>query len=646
MVKKPGWLFFALLIYLSVIAFHISFAEISRETKHKIDPSLYLLLNKIEKRLPAALSTMEVYMDNSEPQESVVGILVKSSYDIRDIVNSLGGTTGSRHGDIYTATLPLEAVPVLAEQQSVMYIEASRKMENNLDFALPKSGAAILHDLPVPAGLTGKGVIIGFTDTGIDFEHQDFRDENDNSRVLYIWDHSVNGTRPAGFNYGAEFDFGDINSGNLNHKDEDGHGSHVAGIAVSDGSATGNYKGVAPEANIIMIKNSGQDLFNRGLTTRGTLDGYDYIRTKAHELNMRHVINTSQGTTLGPHDGKTLFEQAVNNDVAEGSVIVVSAGNYGNAPIHAEAFVDPDSGVTLLFSIAQEGEISGDDIEIDIWFETDDYLEAQVAGPTVDFQDKVSILQTKIFDTVDGRISVVSELFSPLNQDNRIMVIIDNLGSEATEIARGFWKIRLTAFPGNTLPAGGEVDAWFERNDPVSFIRHVDFDETLGMPACADSAITVGSYNNRTGSMDDISGFSSRGPRRDDVLKPDITALGGGIISVLSSQSDDDPSGDDLHTQKSGTSMSTPFVAGAAALLLQADSTLKPGQVKSILMNSARVGLFTGEVPNNEWGAGKLDILSAVRPFISDAQVSGVVKDSVSGEGIAAEIVFEISEQP
>ncbi len=646
MNRNSGWLFYSILLILILFFLQTAFAALTQQTKRKIDPALFLLFDKIEKRLPAVSSSIDCAIRENEPRKSVVGILIKSSDDVRTAVESLGGTVGSQHGDIYTAILPVISIPELAEKEHVVYIEASRSMENNLEFALPKTGAAILHDLAAPANLTGKGVIIGFTDTGIDFEHEDFKDENGDSRILYIWDHSLGGTRPAGFNYGAEFNHDKINSGSINHKDENGHGSHVAGIAVGDGSSTGKFKGVAPDANIIMVKNNGEDLFNRGQTTRGTLDGYDYIRGKANELNMRHVINTSQGTTMGPHDGTSLFEQAINNDVADGSIIVVSAGNYGNDRLHAEAFVDPDSGVTLVFNIAAEGDISGNDIEMDIWFETNDYLEVQVGGPTIGYQDKVSILQNRTFDTADGRISVISELYSPLNMDNRIMIIIDNNGTEATEIKRGTWRVKFTQFPGNGLPDGGEIDAWFERNDPVRFTRHVDYQETLGMPSCADSAITVGSYNNRTGSMDDISDFSSRGPRRDGALKPDITSLGGGIISVLSSQSENDPAGDDLHTQLSGTSMSTPFVAGAAALLLQADPTLKPGQVKKILMDSARADLFTGDVSNIEWGAGKLDILSAVRSFVSTAPVTGVVKDSVSGEGIAAEIEFELANQP
>lgn len=646
MNRNSRRLFCSIFLILVIFSLHTAFASITQQTKRKIDPALFLLFNNVEKRLPAVFTSIECAMNENEPGKSVVGVLLKSSADIRSDVQSLGGTVGSQHGDIYTAVVPVLSIPELAEKEYIDYIEASRTMENNLDFALAKTGATILHDLTAPANLTGKGVIIGFTDTGIDFKHEDFKDESGNSRVLFIWDQSLNGTRPDAFSYGVEFDQDDINSGSINHKDENGHGSHVAGIAAGDGSSTGKYRGVAPDANIIMVANRGDDLFNRGQTTRGTLDGYDYIRGKANELNMPHVINTSQGTTMGPHDGTTLFEQAINNDVAHGSVIVVSAGNYGNDRLHAEAVVDPDSGVTLVFSIAAEGDISGNDIEMDIWFETNDYLEIQVGGPTVGYQDIVSILQNRTFDTADGRISVISELYSPLNMDNRIMVIIDNDGSGAAEIKRGTWRVKLTQFPGNGLPDGGEIDAWFERNDPVGFTRHVDYRVTMGMPSCADSAITVGSYNNRTGSIDDISDFSGRGPRRDGALKPDITSLGGGIISVLSSESDGDPIGDDFHTQLSGTSMSTPFVTGAVALLLQADPSLKPGQIKKILMNSARADLFTGDVPNFDWGYGKLDILSALRSYVSTAEVSGVVTDSLSGDGIAAEIVFELANQP
>ncbi|MEW5798223.1 MAG: choice-of-anchor D domain-containing protein [Bacteroidota bacterium] len=574
--------------------------------KKKIDASLQHVI-AAKAAFPAQrIQTIESYAAGERLAESlgdVVGVLIKSKGQIHDYVRSIGGVVGSRHGDIYTALVPLNAVSQIAQQQSVSYIEASRRLYTSLQLSLSKTGADVLHALADPTKrLTGKGVIIGFTDSGINTDHPNFRTADGKTRILYVWDQyaTSGGTPPTGFTYGIEKDAAAINSGLWSMYDGGMHGTHVSGIAAGNGLPAKQYVGMAPEANIIMVANKGDDLFNRGLTTVGTLDGYDYIRTKAKALGRRFVINTSQGTNLGPHDGTTLFEQALNNDVADGNIVCLAAGNEAISNRHASAIVTTSVPQEIEFQITGSSSLT---IPMEVWYETGDRLVTRLKKSSqASFPMIVQAVDTTAIYSFDSiTVSITSKIGSPLNGDNQLYITF-----QPTMYLSSFkMKFQFSAASGNLLPDGGRVDLWWERNYSVRFLTNVDPSMTFGIPAGADSAITVASYNNTSGSFgleNEISTFSGRGPRRDGAVKPDIAGIGGNVTSSIGSSG---------YSSNSGTSMSSPHVAGAVALLLQQDSTLTNYQVKKKLLNAATADEITGAVPNATWGYGRLNVLKA-----------------------------------
>ena len=604
---KTPYRVFLLLTFIVVpviVLYAQSINTLQPHVRNKIDPLLQQVIVLKEQSPKRLLKTIESYAAGtrlSTTTGDVVAVLIQCTHDIHEYIRSIGGMVGSQHGSIYTALIPVQSVAQIAQQGMVSYIEVSRWLFPSLDLSRAKTGADILQVFTDPVRrLTGKGVIIGFTDTGVNTTHQNFKMPDGRTRILYVWDQysSRGGFPPEGFSYGIEKDSAAINASTWSMDDFYIHGTHVCGIAAGNGMPSKQYIGMAPEADIIMVSNYGDDLINRGLTTVGTLDGYDYIRTKANALGKRFVINTSQGTNLGPHDGTSLFEQAINADVAKGSIICLAAGNEAISDHHASVRV------TTFTPEEIECKIKGDtsSIPMDIWYKKNDRLMLRIKESAdteyVSLFPAVNSTETYSFNSIN--VTVTTNIGSLLNGDNEIYISFQ----PKNNVNNLRMKLQFSVQPGNTLPDGGRVDLWWERDYLVSFMDHVDQSITIGMPACADSAITVASYNNRPmyGSVDDISTFSGRGPRRDGKIKPDIAGIGGMVISSIFFGGYD---------TLSGTSMSSPHVAGAVALLLQQDTTLTSYQVKQKLLQAATMDEFTGTVPNPIWGYGKLNVLKA-----------------------------------
>jgi len=153
--------------------------------------------------------------------------------------------------------------------------------------------------------------------------------------------------------------------------------------------------------------------------------------------------------------------------------------------------------------------------------------------------------------------------------------------------------------------AAGNAGSWYNR---------------VGIPGCAKKVITVGAVDDNG----KIADFSSWGSTSDDRLKPDLCAAG---VDITAAKANSDP----RYNTRSGTSMATPEVAGAAALLLQCNSSLTPTELKSILLETAEDKWPTG--PDKKYGYGVLDVESAVNRALSKLGPStlAVAKLNMSG---------------
>lgn len=358
---------------------------------------------KLDVGMAAAYRTWQA--DEDLDSDASIAVTLMHTGDLGPI-EALGFQTHSVFGDQVMGQVRFRDVPALLADDAVVWISAGRSSEKHLDTAVrdirarataPVGGAAVdgLWHADVSTGnlthlpnATGKGVIVAVIDTGIDFTHPMFIDKANKTRIIKIWDQTLEPDTIAECppvrllvstdTYGVEFDRTKIQDhldggAEIRHRDCEGHGTHVAGIAAGGTNFTSVFGdaelvGVAPEADIIAVK---IQLGEPELTlhykqsggevswARQFADGVMYCLRTARELGRPVVINMSFGNHSGPGDGlddEARFLDAVldpsqpagDNNFPAGAVVVKSAGNEGEAWGRTARITVPASGQIIV----------------------------------------------------------------------------------------------------------------------------------------------------------------------------------------------------------------------------------------------------------------------------------------------------------
>lgn len=402
-------------------------------------------------------------------------------------------------------------------------------------------------------------------------------------------------------------------------------------------------------------------------------DAAEYIFDYATSVNKPCVINMSLGIHEGPHDGNSTLDKAFDQLAGPGRLLVGSAGNEGDIPLHLQKVFSATNNQLYSFVLFPDNSVAGSTY-VDIWGEPGQTFQVAVhlydrnadqilASTSLINFSAASNSQTNTFKLIDNDlvnpdttgITINNEVF-PGNQKPHAYIKFDNSNQDDSALVV-LVEVRATS---------GGVHVWTERcsftayNKPAPF-RGGDLEYSVGeVGGTGNSVISVGAYNSTLqwtslGGMvtdkaapdellGDIAGFSSIGPTADGRTKPDIAAPGQDIISSSSlfGQSSPDYSvladtmvlGGKVHVFQAlqGTSFSSPMVAGALALALEANSSLTPDQARALLKSSATTDVYTGSIPttgSNTWGWGKLSVLRSLQ------QLNGITSTSTARLGSA-----------
>jgi subtilisin family serine protease len=544
---------------------------------------------------------------------------------------------------VVSGVCSLTALPDIAELPQVHQVESARTMTNDLDRSRPEIRAEQLHT-PHGASATkvrGKGTIVGIIDSGIDYTHADFRTAQGKSRILFLWDQVAAPAAGGSVPFGREYTQSQLNAAlasanpfaKVPHKDDAvGHGTHVAGIAAGNGRANAAFTGIAPEADLIVVAYGG-DKQSLGKSVRAA-EAVSYLVRKADGEPI--AINMSQGMNGGGHAGETLLETRMDLLAREPNVVIVkSAGNEQQQRIHAGGLLA--AGQTLPLGLGVENNDQFSNV-VEVWWGGGDRISVAIQPPESSPLAWVAPGEGQSFTTQAGnRVRVDVDVNADGTGDQRAVVTVAQ--GSAAFIQPGTWKLLLR---GDAI-THGRYDAWIERTnrslagEQMRFLPAVaDNTRTISIPGTARRIITVGSYVTRAVDLGEVEGavspFSSRGPTRYGLQKPEIVAPGQSIISARNHNSGQPANPDAAHTQMPGTSMASPHVAGVAALVLSQQPGLTCEQVKQILMRAARRTGAAATAPDNTWGNGMLDAAAAVAlakktkfPKISQVKVTGTL---------------------
>ncbi len=562
------------------------------------------------------------------------------------------------------------------------------------EFAPPKllsDTARLFHFVdPVHAGsgglstgYTGKNVVIGYVDTGIEWRHPDFMYPDSTTRVYRYWDQSVfTGTPPSPYGYGSVWDSTSIDDLTIGSIDNNVHGSTVAGAGSGNAYANGTNLGMAPESIIVIVESD----FSAPNWTLTVADACDYIFSIADSLGVPAVINLSIGSYSGSHDGNDPASTAMEAllDEKPGRIIVAAAGNSGlKGPYHQHGNVTSDTNF-VWFNNNPVGAFGTNTLFFDLWSDVSEATfdfgfaadkpspDYELRGAT-NFYGATSSLGAVIYDTIwngSNRLATIEVYTSIIGATYNMQVLFTTI-----DTTNYLYRFRTTGTGSYDLWSG----EWLGFNDMVTTIPtsvqmpdiiYYTLPDTLQTIVsswnCSEKVISVGNIQNKFQYIDgnlntyteplgtipgDLCPKSSKGPNRLNITKPDVSASGqvtfGAALWFMKDIPAFYPVLDSglLHYRNSGTSMSSPVVAGIAALYLEKCGKATYQDFKNDLLATAYTDTFTGVVPNNAYGYGKahaLDLLLSTNYSASVIGPSGICDVPVSINISATSIVDSV----
>ncbi len=471
-------------------------------------------------------------------------------------------------------------------------------------------------------GITGEGIRIAVIDSGIDYTHKMFGGVGTKEAFKAVDASVADDNFPTekvvgGYDFvGGDYDPSSVDPNKLipkpdaNPIDQTGHGSHVAGTIAGIGDGIKTYNGVAPDAKLFAFKVFGgptgttaeyvvAKALERALDPNGDFDISDRV----------DVVNMSLGELYGTDE--SLYQRASQVLHKAGVTVVAAAGNSGNKPFVVGIPGTVDENISVAASVdnsphivdydAVSFEVNGEQIlsPFGQGIKTRKLKDIEELKGEVVYLGTGKDLSEEVLEAVEGKVAVFDRGENSFEDKFKAVSSYGVLGVVILNTENGILNMtskRVFGFPAVMVPkfVGDEIKDKINNQETIIF----DFKPTE-------------KYKN-DGIVDRITDFSSRGPRLQDAgFKPEITAPGFQVISAKAG------SGDDARASN-GTSMASPHVAGAVALLKQKRPGLSPDEIKAILMNSSKF-LVHGDYfePVTFQGSGRIDILKALEQRVT-----------------------------
>ena len=564
---------------------------------------------KIENLLNLALSASEEEREKSleldvgyYPVARTWEVIIKYSGTLGQ-VREIAESVVELSNEFAIVTVREDRLEALAGIEAVEYIEKPKRL-----FFQVENGRRVSCMTSVqirPPKLYGTGVLVAIIDSGIDYANLDFRNADGTTRIYALWDQTIPGNPPEGYVQGTEYTQEKINEALQQEnrtermkivpsEDRSGHGTAVAGIAAGNGrgSKGARYQGVASESGILVVKlgTPREEGFPR---TTELMQAIDYVVKKAQRAGRPVAINISFGNTYGSHTGTSLLERFIA-DIANlwKSVICIGMGNEGASAGHTAGILKENTEERIPLAVQMKETA----INVQIWKSYHDIVDISLISPAgVQIGPIPEVIGTQRFVVGDTEILLYYGEPSPFHVSQEIFI---EFLPKDSYITPGIWQIVLT--PRKIVT--GEYDLWLPSENVLNrgtAFRYPTERGTLTIPSTSQRVISVGAYDSLTFAYAD---FSGRGGLEGE-SKPDLVAPGVDITAPT-------PSG--IYQTFTGTSFATPFVSGAAALMMEwgivrgNDPYLYGEKVKAYLRRGARPLPGFTEYPNPQVGYGAL----------------------------------------
>ena len=635
----------------------------NRFQSEKLENSLQLALDTPQAEREASASLNTGFNEADKTWELIVKY--NNSPNFLSYVNSRQIQTDLLLSGYAILTIPESEIPALTRQPFLEFVEQPKRLffadRAGLSASCIPANRIFYNALPdvsePPFTLTGKGVLIGIIDSGIDFTNPDFRNPDGSTRIRALYDIQQNRifSREDINLYLQSEAFEAVNNPNLQNEassenvtislsraiDFSGHGTAVAGIAASNGASSRGYfesaaqgnggtyentlAGVAPEAELLVVK-LGQDIPDSFPRTTQLMKAVNWTVLTATEMGMPISINISIGNTYGPHDGSSLLETFLDAAAEVGRTsICVGSGNEGSNRGHTSITFGQNETGTKYIPLSIGDYETG--LTIQLWKNYSSDCSVALVAPdgtvypvvetfptlTGTFLRPAASLDRSLTISTTGE-TILVYIGTPVPYSINQELYFDFI-PKAEYLTRGIWQFRIEKIVSNPLSLNLYLPVGLTRSLETRFVDP-DTSNTITIPSTASRVITVGAYDPYTDLVPD---FSGRGYILEQLVtdreatgtstffqtrvKPDLVAPGVNIVS------------NDLlggYSTFTGTSFAAPFVTGGAALLMEwgivrgNDRYMYGQKIKATLQRLARQLEAYPSVPNEVSGYGAL----------------------------------------